>query len=944
MRSVTLGAVISFLLGVVCSLGCIGPDHGRPQVIYTVGVSQDRAYLDVTMRVSGLPRDGAEIAAHAPPGICQVIGFEVQAPDGRPIRFRQAASVDSSRDGFGDIPRYQLVGPLPSTATVRYRVVAGHREGDAHHGYRGRSFGHLGKQFGLTTGRQVFLFLEPAERTTDIRVRFTLPAGWKPVVPWVSRQDGWDPRIDGQFAAEHLAAAPIGFGHFIERGFTVGKTTYRIALEASAAAQDSERFTAALRSGVEYVTGVFGDRLGPNYLFVAVPKTPEGDEIVAGAWGTGQGGTLYPLTPSRAAQCGSQLIGAYLRHHPYRSALTDPREYWLVDGLENFYGLKAAVAAGLVEPKSILPDLAKRYAQLLDKPNATRALEDIHRGSVPPPALIRQVLAPTVLAFLDHQLGERSSQGLSPSIAKIFRASRARSFWATLVKRDTSVRTFRSRYVRDGLPLPTMRVTALQPTTSGPKLAGHVAGRFTVVLTGKTDGFLENCGCKTAQAGGVARRATVIERLRRVDPKLLLLDAGSAFTRVTGATDLDYLTREEQSIYLQTMSSMRYDAAVIGETELQLGHDYFAAQTAAARLRYLTANVGRASRLIGQPWARLSVANLDVAVLGVFDPLPAASNPVLEDRTEELHVDEPIGAVQRMLASVRGWADLVIVMGNLRPETIRQLIDTCPEIDLVASTDDRAAAGSLATVPSPVERNESPRDRSGFLGHTYVAYTRPARYGLVVLDLGIDSDGRLATVSNKQHYLFAAIPDEPGIRATLAEFYDRVGRRSEAQESVPPLFPRDRARLLGEYVGEARCGTCHVAEHAQWKSTPHATAFRTLLERHRNFQPRCVSCHVVGFGTAHGYRLGQVDESLANVQCEVCHGPGGDHVKEPHVDNIRRKVPESVCVECHDTEHSDRFVYASALPMVAHRSGATGARPDIGVLDVKQDRNGRSIK
>ena len=56
-------------------------------------------------------------------------------------------------------------------------------------------------------------------------------------------------------------------------------------------------------------------------------------------------------------------------------------------------------------------------------------------------------------------------------------------------------------------------------------------------------------------------------------------------------------------------------------------------------------------------------------------------------------------------------------------------------------------------------------------------------------------------------------------------------------------------------------------------------------------------------------------EGLQNVGCEVCHGPGSAHAERPETTPpVRgRQVPESVCVRCHNEEHSDRFDYRSYL-------------------------------
>lgn len=165
------------------------------------------------------------------------------------------------------------------------------------------------------------------------------------------------------------------------------------------------------------------------------------------------------------------------------------------------------------------------------------------------------------------------------------------------------------------------------------------------------------------------------------------------------------------------------------------------------------------------------------------------------------------------------------------------------------------------------------------------------------------------------------------MREALTRFYESVGADAAMQASVSPLFAADPARREGAFVGAARCSSCHLSAFAQWSSTPHAAAFKTLLDAHRHFQPRCVSCHVVGFNTETGYKMRGADESLANVQCEVCHGPGGQHVAMPRRDNTLRHVPEAVCLECHTPEHSDNFVYESRLPRVVHRKSLADGTP-----------------
>jgi hypothetical protein len=82
------------------------------------------------------------------------------------------------------------------------------------------------------------------------------------------------------------------------------------------------------------------------------------------------------------------------------------------------------------------------------------------------------------------------------------------------------------------------------------------------------------------------------------------------------------------------------------------------------------------------------------------------------------------------------------------------------------------------------------------------------------------------------------------------------------------------------------------------------------VERGRELDLDCISCHVTGFGQPGGAALGRLDE-LKGVGCESCHGPGSRHVDNPQGrdSDIVRGVPEADCVGCHDSEHSQAFAY-----------------------------------
>jgi hypothetical protein len=891
-----------------------------PRVAVTVAPIQGEGgagRLAVTLRIDGTPSKGLALRGFATADVLKVSELTAAGTDGTPIAAAATIESTSFNSRTLDIPRVVLQGPLPSSLVVRYTVGIGSREGDSHMGFTGRCHGHLGTDFGFVLGRDLFLLPEPPEDVRDLSVTFELPTGWEARAPW-ARSDGvFRPGIQGKLAAEHLVSAAVGLGRFRDRSFDIGGTRYLLAFEADVPAGQEDSVAERLERTARYVQGLFGRDLGPEYLVVALPKSPSGDEIAGEGWGTGQGETLVPLTADRLHTFALSLIEAYVRHAPYRTEVARPDEFWLVDGVKQLYAWRAVAAAGLVPDEEVVRSLAVGYLLSIGVGGVETNLETIY--STPGAHRIEtETRAPFVLAHLDHELrqGSDGRETLDALLPKLFGRSRPPSFWTIVPEIRPNFRSeFRSRYVQGKEVIPLGKAYTLSPTRPQPDPpAGPVTRRLTILFTGDTQGYLENCGCKVNQSGGVARRSTALAKLRTADPEALLLDAGSSFVRPEKQLELDFLTRQEQALYLGTLDTMRYEAAAIGTTELTFGLDYFREQTRALKVPFLAANIKKDGRPIAAASRVLRSHGLRVGVIGVFEPPYGKSATALfEENTQSLVFEDPIETLRREVPALRKSADLVLAIGRLTPYTIRRAAASVPGLDAIVSSEYRS--------PTKIDGNEQhihPDDQPGFVGATLVAYSSLTNYGLNSIRLGLDRGGRIASAEFGDIWLYDDTPDDPRIRESLNRFYDRIGRQAAAQEAVAPLFAGDEARRNGLYVGAAKCAECHAAEMAQWRRTKHATAYKTLLDRHRHFQPKCVVCHVVGFGTPHGYRLGSPEALLANVQCEVCHGPGAAHAGAPSKDNIRRQVPATVCLECHTPDHSDHFVYEERLPKVRH--------------------------
>ncbi|HVU02661.1 MAG TPA: multiheme c-type cytochrome [Polyangiaceae bacterium] len=143
---------------------------------------------------------------------------------------------------------------------------------------------------------------------------------------------------------------------------------------------------------------------------------------------------------------------------------------------------------------------------------------------------------------------------------------------------------------------------------------------------------------------------------------------------------------------------------------------------------------------------------------------------------------------------------------------------------------------------------------------------------------------------------------EDKVRGKMADYYQRVNdhNREAFKDRLPPA-PRPGDAT---YIGSEACSTCHDDAFEFWKNTPHARAYVTLQSQHKEFNLDCVSCHVTGYEKPGGTTVTHV-KGLEAVQCEVCHGPGSRHEKNPaDATAIVRSPPKTLCAPaCHHPPH-----------------------------------------
>ncbi|MBA3071032.1 MAG: cytochrome C, partial [Nitrospirae bacterium] len=114
------------------------------------------------------------------------------------------------------------------------------------------------------------------------------------------------------------------------------------------------------------------------------------------------------------------------------------------------------------------------------------------------------------------------------------------------------------------------------------------------------------------------------------------------------------------------------------------------------------------------------------------------------------------------------------------------------------------------------------------------------------------------------------------------------------------------------YVGSAACGGCHPGEYNNFmKYAKKSKSFESIERVKKSLTEEelkgCYSCHTTGYGKKGGFESLEKTSHLKDAGCEVCHGPGGTHVKSMSRRDIKTRMKIEDCEGCHTSERISAF-------------------------------------
>lgn len=161
--------------------------------------------------------------------------------------------------------------------------------------------------------------------------------------------------------------------------------------------------------------------------------------------------------------------------------------------------------------------------------------------------------------------------------------------------------------------------------------------------------------------GGVARRATLIEEIRRENPNTLLLDAGDIFQ---GTPFFNFYGGE---LEFKLMSRLKYDAATIGNHDFDNGIDGLYAQLPHANFEFISSNYDFSNTIMNEhvlPHKVFITDGIKIGVFGLGVELEGLVNAHLYKETKYLDPVEIATDMARLLKDEKN-CDLIICLSHI---------------------------------------------------------------------------------------------------------------------------------------------------------------------------------------------------------------------------------------------------------------------------------------
>jgi 5'-nucleotidase len=208
------------------------------------------------------------------------------------------------------------------------------------------------------------------------------------------------------------------------------------------------------------------------------------------------------------------------------------------------------------------------------------------------------------------------------------------------------------------LTSPRSALQLLAPALSAPLLAGETL--ITILHTNDTHSQIDPLPANDKQypdKGGVARRATLVRRVRQENPNTLLLDAGDVFQGTP------YFNFYKGEVEYKSMSLIGYDVGTLGNHDFDNGVEKLAAAMKFANFDFVSSNYDVRGTVLEsrvKPYVVRTIAGVRVGLFGLgISP----DNLITPGNFKGVKYNDPVKAAADVVATLRGRERCTLVLG-----------------------------------------------------------------------------------------------------------------------------------------------------------------------------------------------------------------------------------------------------------------------------------------
>jgi len=229
---------------------------------------------------------------------------------------------------------------------------------------------------------------------------------------------------------------------------------------------------------------------------------------------------------------------------------------------------------------------------------------------------------------------------------------------------------------------------ASQPTLEIPS-AQNLVILGTTDLHGNVWGFSYENDKDTTNTG-MARIATYVEKVRREENNVVLVDNGDTIQGNIMTDDL-YNKREGEHPVMRAMNILAYDSMTLGNHEFNFGQNLISRLQMLANFPILAANMARIDGTMGaEPYTIIERSGIKIGIIGVTNP----NAPRWDGEKTDPFVYAPVGpAVRKVVDIIKDKVDVIIVTSHvgIYPEYdeeggsdgAKSILELCPEVDVL---------------------------------------------------------------------------------------------------------------------------------------------------------------------------------------------------------------------------------------------------------------------